>query len=252
MSTRKGIEPIDFSLGEINADLILEIISNETRRKILTILSEEPMYFNQLAKKLAIGQQAVLRHMVTLERSGLVETYAERSTLGAPNRKYYKVKRSFNLNVSLSKNSFSLINREIKEIRYNDESNLFNDLDLESMPADNPNKSLLYLREVFLNIEDQINDLEDRANNLRAIKQRVLNRLQIVCEDIGLEPLERNILYTIIKRSPKDREDLINMMNVSASDLNTAIYDLSLKLDRAKGRNFLIKCLGFSNTIKKN
>lgn len=252
MSTRKGIEPIDFSLGEINADLILEIISNETRRKILTILSEEPMYFNQLAKKLAIGQQAVLRHMETLERSGLVETYAERSTLGAPNRKYYKVKRSFNLNVSLSKNSFSLINREIKEIRYNDESNLFNDLDLESMPADNPNKSLLYLREVFLNIEDQINDLEDRANNLRAIKQRVLNRLQIVCEDIGLEPLERNILYTIIKRSPKDREDLINMMNVSASDLNTAIYDLSLKLDRAKGRNFLIKCLGFSNTIKKN
>jgi ArsR family transcriptional regulator len=246
MSTRKGIEPVDFS------DIILEIISNETRRKILSILSEEPMYFNQLAKKLAIGQQAVLRHMETLERFGLVETYAERSTLGAPNRKYYKVKRSFNLNVSLSKNSFSLINREIKEIRFNDESNLFNDFDLESMPPDNPNKSLLYLSEIFLNIEDQINDLEDRANNLRAIKQRVLNRLQIVCEDMGLESLERNILYTIIKRSPKDREDLINMMNVSASDLNTAIYDLSLKLDRAKGRNFLIKCLGFSNTIKKN
>jgi ArsR family transcriptional regulator len=252
MSTRKGIEPVDVSLGEIKADIILEIISNETRRKILSILSEEPMYFNQLAKKLAIGQQAVLRHMETLERSGLVETYAERSTLGAPNRKYYKVKRSFNLNVSLSKNSFSLINREIKEIRFNDESNLFNDFDLESMPPDNPNKSLLYLSEIFLNIEDQINDLEDRANNLRAIKQRVLNRLQIVCEDMGLESLERNILYTIIKRSPKDREDLINMMNVSASDLNTAIYDLSLKLDRAKGRNFLIKCLGFSNTIKKN
>jgi ArsR family transcriptional regulator len=252
MSTRKGIEPVDVSLGEIKADIILEIISNETRRKILSILSEEPMYFNQLAKKLAIGQQAVLRHMESLERSGLVETYAERSTLGAPNRKYYKVKRSFNLNVSLSKNSFSLINREIKEIRFYDESNLFNDFDLESMPADNPNKSLLYLSEIFLNIEDQINDLEDRANNLRAIKQRVLNRLQIVCEDMGLESLERNILYTIIKRSPKDREDLINMMNVSASDLNTAIYDLSLKLDRAKGRNFLIKCLGFSNTIKKN
>lgn len=120
------------------------------------------------------------------------------------------------------------------------------------MPVGNPNKSLLYLREIFLNIEDQINDLEDRTNNLRAIKQRILNSLQSLCEDMELEPLERNILYTIIKSSPKDREDLINMMNVSASDLNTAIYDLSLKLDRAKGRNFLIKCLGFSNTIKKN
>ena len=246
MSTRKGIEPVDFS------DIILEIISNETRRKILSILSEEPMYFNQLAKKLAIGQQAVLRHMETLERSGLVETYAERSTLGAPNRKYYRVKRSFNLNVSLSKNSFSLTNREIKEIRYNDESKLFNYVNFESMPVGNPNKSLLYLREIFLNIEDQINDLEDRTNNLRAIKQRILNSLQSLCEDMELEPLERNILYTIIKRSPKDREDLTNMMNLSPGDVNTAVYDLSLKLKSSKGRNFLIKYLLYANTIKKS
>jgi ArsR family transcriptional regulator len=246
MSTRKGIEPVDFS------DIILEIISNETRRKILSILSEEPMYFNQLAKKLAIGQQAVLRHMETLERSGLVETFAERSTLGAPNRKYYRVKRSFNLNVSLSKNSFSLTNREIKEIRYNDESKLFNYVNFESMPVGNPNKSLLYLREIFLNIEDQINDLEDRTNNLRAIKQRILNSLQSLCEDMELEPLERNILYTIIKRSPKDREDLTNMMNLGPGDVNTAVYDLSLKLKSSKGRNFLIKYLRYANTIKKS
>ena len=252
MSTRKRIEPVDFSLREIKADIILEIISNETRRKILSILCEEPMYFNQLAKKLEIGQQAVLRHMETLERSGLVETYAERSTLGAPNRKYYKVKRSFNLNVSLSKNSFSLTNREIKEIIYNDESKLFNDFDLESMPVGNPNKSLLYLREIFLNIEDQINDLEDRTNNLRAIKQRILNSLQSLCEDMELEPLERNILYTIIKRSPKDREDLTNMMNLSPGDVNAAVYDLSLKLNSSRGRNFLINYLRYANTIKKN
>jgi ArsR family transcriptional regulator len=252
MSTRKRIEPVDFSLGEIKADIILEIISNQTRRKILSILSEEPMYFNQLAKKLAVGQQAVLRHMEALEKTGLVETYAERSTLGAPNRKYYKVKTSFNLNVSLSKNSFSLINREIKEIRYNDESKSFNDFDFKSMRADNPNKSLLYLREVFLNIEDQINELEDRTNNLRAIKQRVLSRLQNVCEDMGVEPLERNILYTIIKRSPKDREDLINMMNLSPSDVNTGIYDLSIKLNSPKGRNFLSKYISYDSTIKKN
>jgi len=67
-----------------------------------------------------------------------------------------------------------------------------------------------------------------------------------------LEPLERNILYTIIKRSPKDREDLSNMMNLSSGDLNTAVYDLSLKLNSSRGRNFLIKYLRYTNTIKKN
>ncbi len=251
MATRRAVEPVDIYVNETKADIILEIISNQTRRKILSILSEEPMYFNQLAKKLDVGQQAVLRHMATLERSGLVETYVGRSTLGAPNRKYYKVKTSFNLNASLSKNSFSLNNREIKEIRFNDEK-LFNDFDFKFMPIDNPNKSLLYLREIFLNIEDQISDLEDRTNNLRAIKQRVLNHLQSVCEKIGLEPLERNILYTIIKRSPKDREDLINMMSVSSGDVNTAIYNLSRKLEASKGRKFLTKYLSYGNTIKKN
>jgi len=46
------------------------------------------MYFNQLSKELGIGQQAVLRHMQVLENSGLIESYAEKSELGAPNRKY--------------------------------------------------------------------------------------------------------------------------------------------------------------------
>lgn len=68
-------------VSEIKTDVILEKISNKTRRKILSILSEEPMYFNQLAKKLALAQQAILRHMVTLKRAGLIETYVE----GNPN-----------------------------------------------------------------------------------------------------------------------------------------------------------------------
>jgi predicted transcriptional regulator len=46
------------------------------------------MYFNQLARRIEIGQQAILRHVEALEQSGLIETYSEKSTLSAPNRKY--------------------------------------------------------------------------------------------------------------------------------------------------------------------
>jgi ArsR family transcriptional regulator len=70
-------------------DIILDIVGNNTRRKILATLAREPMYFNQLAKEIAIGQQAILRHMKALEDIGLIESYAERSNLGAPDRKYY-------------------------------------------------------------------------------------------------------------------------------------------------------------------
>jgi predicted transcriptional regulator len=44
MATGKRIEPVDNSVSETKADIILEIISNETRRKILSILSEEPIF----------------------------------------------------------------------------------------------------------------------------------------------------------------------------------------------------------------
>jgi ArsR family transcriptional regulator len=63
-------------------DIILDIIGNNTRRKILATLSQEPMYFNQLAKEIGIGQQAILRHMKTLEDIGLIESYAEKSIWG--------------------------------------------------------------------------------------------------------------------------------------------------------------------------
>jgi ArsR family transcriptional regulator len=50
-----------------NNDQILDSLGNITRRKILKIISKEPMYFNQLAKEIGIGQKAILRHVKVLE-----------------------------------------------------------------------------------------------------------------------------------------------------------------------------------------
>jgi ArsR family transcriptional regulator len=69
-----------------DANLILDILGNSTRRRILFLLSKEPLYFNQLSKIIGIGQQSILRHMKILEDSGLIETYTQESNLGAPNR----------------------------------------------------------------------------------------------------------------------------------------------------------------------
>ena len=76
------------------------------------------MYFNQLSKEIGIGQQAVLRHMQALENSGLIESYAKKSDLGAPNRKYYRLSSSFSLTISISKDAFSIESRKIVESRY--------------------------------------------------------------------------------------------------------------------------------------
>jgi predicted transcriptional regulator len=177
--------------------------------------------------------------MVILEKSGLLETYEERSILGGPNRKYYKVKSSFNINVSLSKDSFSLVNKEIEEIGYKDKSTFYKDF--ESKTKDDANNALIYLRKIFLDVEHQINDLEERTNHLRAMKQRVLSKLQTVCEEIKPDSLERNIIYGIIKRSPKDFEELVHIMDIDGRDVNTAVTSIYQKLEGSRRKNFLRK-----------
>ena len=63
-----------------DTDLLLDVLGNETRR-ILNLISHEPMYFNQLSKEMQTGRQAISRHVKILEDTGLIESYAMRSEL---------------------------------------------------------------------------------------------------------------------------------------------------------------------------
>ncbi len=67
----------NYKNDNLNTDLILDILGNSTRRRILILLSKEPLYFNQLSKIIGIGQQSILRHMKILEDSGLIDTYTQ-------------------------------------------------------------------------------------------------------------------------------------------------------------------------------
>lgn len=225
-----------------SVDIILDILSSGTRRKILSILAEEPMYFNQLARKVHVGQQAILRHMETLEKNGIVESYLEKSTLGAPSRKYYKVRTSFSLNVSLSKDSFYVINREVREATNNRKnmSNLYNLYkNLESLPI--RTGSLIRLKETLIDVENQIVDLEEKLNDLHALKQKILSNLHTIFQESRFGPLERDIIYKVIRNSPDNLEDLSSLVDENLKDTIAAVYSLYDKLDSTNAKKLLHK-----------
>ena len=112
-----------------DTSVLLDVLGNETRRRILNLISHEPMYFNQLAKEIRTGQQAILRHVKILEDTGLIESYAMRSDLGAPDRKYYRVNSSFNLSISVSNDNFTVRNEGIEELRYKEADTLYKKFD---------------------------------------------------------------------------------------------------------------------------
>jgi ArsR family transcriptional regulator len=209
-------------------DLILDILGNDTRRKILTTLSQEPMYFNQLAKEIGIGQQAVLRHLQVLEEGGLLETYGEKSDFGAPDRKYYRLNDSFILTISLSKDDFTVTKQNITESRHKESKKYYKAFDL--MPED-AGEALSSLQQSLSDIEAETSTLESRLNDLRAVKQLVLGRLHKIGMS-SFEEDERKILYKIVTESPSSMAELSELMGEKESRLKTTMRGMRHKMDR--------------------
>jgi ArsR family transcriptional regulator len=217
---------------ELDANLILDILGNDTRRKILTVLSEEPMYFNQLAKKIGIGQQAILRHLQALEEGGLIETYAEKSDLGAPDRKYYRLNTSFILTISLSGDDFTITNQKIAELRHKESRKYYKNFD--SIPED-MGMALSSLQENLAGIEQEISKLESRLNDLRALKQLVLHKLHEIGMD-SFENDERKVLYKIVVDSPTSVAELSDLIDEKESSLRAIITSIRRKMDKDGAR----------------
>lgn len=89
---------------------VLQIVGNETRRRILTLLSEEPHYISQIARKLDVTQPAVLKHLSLLQRAGLIESFWRKSPLGAA-RKYYKICGSVGIEIAINPRDFTVTRR---------------------------------------------------------------------------------------------------------------------------------------------
>jgi ArsR family transcriptional regulator len=219
----------------LNTDLILDILGNSTRRRILLLLSKEPLYFNQLSKIIGIGQQSILRHMRILEDSGLIETYTQESNLGAPDRKYYRLATTFNMNMAFSRDGFSIRNNKIKKLRYKEFEKLYQEHEKSiSEYYNKKNKNfhriglLLDLFKNTLNdIEKEISDHENKINDLQALKQMILKDIHKIGKD-NFEFLERQIIYSFIDKdiSPSSVAELTEILNENETDIKKSVKNL--------------------------
>ncbi len=216
-------------------DSIFYVLGNKTRRDILFALSDEPMYFNQISKQVGIGQQAMLRHMQTLVDSGFVSTYGEKSDFGAPDRKYYRLDSSFNLSISLSEDEFV--------IDYDDEK--IPDKKLESLTdekfrqiPDDPSIALGILRKYLTGIDVNIQNMQTEINNLKAIKQMLLQKMHQIGHD-NFVSLERKIIYKMMRENPSSLTELSQMVNENKSEVLNTLKDLQGKIDKGKMKTLL-------------
>ncbi len=176
-------------------DILLSVIENPTRRRILEALVREPHYPLQLSKELGLSQQGIMKHLKVLEEYHMVRSYDEESDQGGPNRKIYVPITGFNIVVDLGPGLFSaqIVTR-----------------DLEGRPCPNERLSeedqMMFLERVE-DVRDRIGEIDGelqelgrrRAELIRA-KELVLNEACGFVESAIEDYQTRRIVFEFIQR----------------------------------------------------
>ncbi|AEK73794.1 ArsR family transcriptional regulator [Thermococcus indicus] len=149
-----------------NMGRLLDILGNETRRRILILLTKRPYFVSELSQELGVGQKAVLEHLRILESAGLIEGRTEKIPRGRP-RKYYTIKRGFRMEVLLTPYTFGTEMYEPKAPRRTREYNQARALIKSTEPADAKIDELLtFLAE----IQERINEIIRTKQELEEVR----------------------------------------------------------------------------------
>ena len=221
-------------MSDKNLDIekVLDILGNETRRRILRYLAEEPRYFIQLSKELGVSQQAVLKHLEILQALNLVESFAEKSDLAGPDRKYYRLNRSLILTIGLSEDVFRMKMREYD----NTEEAMTNLTGFEEawqkiLDTEEIAELILKSKKLINKIDENIIRIDERRSDVVRLRQDVTNLVHEKIRARFNSKLERRIIYSLIESSEKiDIDNLAEEFDVREKEIIQSIEEIQKKL----------------------
>jgi ArsR family transcriptional regulator len=89
--------------------VILDILGNENRRRIISLLANRPCYVSEISGKLGIAPKAVLGHLDMLQSAGIIESRADDSQ----RRKYFGITTCTRLEIAVSPHTYAVRINEI-------------------------------------------------------------------------------------------------------------------------------------------
>ncbi|NJF25487.1 ArsR family transcriptional regulator [Thermococcus sp. Bubb.Bath] len=145
---------------------LLDILGNETRRRILILLTRRPYYVSELSQELGVGQKAVLEHLRILKGAGLIEERTEKIPRGRP-RKYYTIKRGFRMEVMLTPYLFGT---ELYEPRHSRRGDIYTEA-RELIKSTEPVEEKVDELVGFLNdVEAQLDEIMEARRELEEVR----------------------------------------------------------------------------------
>ncbi|RLI85554.1 MAG: ArsR family transcriptional regulator [Archaeoglobales archaeon] len=191
---------------------ILDVLGNESRRRILSLLSRRPCYVSEIAYCLRMAPKVVLDHLERLERAGIVNSFEDGK------RRYYYIDRSLRIEITLTPHRFSAkvvedgelemdvfdVLREIMNLKYDSEPTSI----IETI------SKIERAQEIFSRIQCYINS---KINSM-------LDELISAIERFTSDDVERFVLYGLAK-GLKDYE-IAESFGLMYSDVESALKRL--------------------------
>ena len=184
----------------MNVNEFLEVLGNESRRKILSLLAKKPCYVSEISYSLKMAPKAVIEHLEKLEKVGIIKSFEE------GRRRYYYIDRNFRIEISITPHDF-------RTYLISDTENL------------DINRVLEDVKKIEENLEKELNDLSEMYRILREFEkiQFHFSKLQNLINMKITEMFER--LISEIERSVDD--DLEKLVLLGIMKGINSLLDLS-------------------------
>lgn len=221
-------------------DILLDVLGNDTRRRILQLLADEPRYFIQLSKDLGVSQQAVLKHLEILERHGFVSSYESESAFAAPKRKYFQLNKSCMLAIGITRDAVEFVFRDIP-LQPEDEDEDQRELrsiarEVTSLESDsNPVRRLNNSDRLLKDINSKLTEIMQMEISLLRLRQRITKVAHETIRDSFDEELHRQILYeTLGEEKQPGVDELSATLDTREKEIAAALRVLRQKLSTGR------------------
>lgn len=199
--------------------MLLSVIENPTRRRILEALVREPHYPLQLSKELGLSQQGIMKHLRMLEELDLVRSFLEDSDQGGPSRRRYFPTTGFTMVVDIGPGLFST------EVA----SRPFEEQGVEK--GEESGRRLLDLRKDLGEIDRELARLKERRAELIVEKERILEEAGRAVETSFMDYRSRKIVYEYVLHPQISAKDLARGLGIRDDAVEKLIGKLEEERD---------------------
>ncbi len=213
-------------------DVMLELLENPVRRKIVERLSQEPSYSLQISKELGLGQQLVSSHLDLMEEAGLVKSSMQESPSG-PKRRAFLLRKSLSVTIDVGPHLFNVEMRSFDDAPKGETppaASSFREGIEEILQHPDDKRRIGEFVKFFSEIDKKIHEFENARASLLKVRNNAMQRVSAILSQSNRTPEERRLLYRIMSEEDKTIEKLSQTLNVREAVIRELLRELQKDL----------------------